>query len=254
MIAYFRIILSIGILLTSHFAYSYDCTEANSKVKAIDAASEKDEKKLLDLEKEYPKCGRVQVALGKYYYNRERWRAAHEHYNKALEFFPYSTGIRSKIRKIQKEMPLFVEKLEDFKIANKTIKDRCLGGAKKLPPLAVAIQFKTSSAEIDPQGKELLDEFAKMIKNDFASYRFDVQGHTDTTYSGPEANKHEHNMNLSRKRALSVKNYLVNIHSISPDKLEVKYYAYDKPIATNLTEEGRKQNRRVQFEGDRVYR
>ncbi len=55
-----------------------------------------------------------------------------------------------------------------------------------------------------------------------------------------------HNMRLSKDRANSVKTYLVN-SGVEAKRLKVKAYGETKPIADNSTEEGRIQNRRVEF-------
>ena len=53
-------------------------------------------------------------------------------------------------------------------------------------------------------------------------------------------------MRLSTARAKAVADYLIG-HGISADRITYKGYAYFQPIASNDTEEGRQQNRRVEF-------
>ena len=67
-----------------------------------------------------------------------------------------------------------------------------------------------------------------------------VEGHTDN--HGGEA----YNLNLSQLRAISVAKFLVD-HGVDPDVLEAKGFGLSKPVASNDTEEGRAQNRRVEF-------
>lgn len=55
-----------------------------------------------------------------------------------------------------------------------------------------------------------------------------------------------HNLRLSKDRANSVKTYLVN-SGVDPHKLTIRAFGETKPIADNSTEEGRVQNRRVEF-------
>jgi len=242
------IIVVIAFFLCPNTGLCDDCSKANELVKQY----KNNENELLKLGEKYPECGKVQIVLGNYYYENETWLDSYKCYRKALKFFPKNAGLRNRTSEMEEKYPVCpIESKADIKVASRIARTRGLGGAKKLPPLALCIKFDVNRAEIKADGKALLDEFARMLKTNFAGYRFDVQGHTDNT--GPKENKLEYNMNLSRERALSVKNYLADI-GISPDKLEVEYYAYDKPIATNLTKEGRRQNRRVQFEGHRVYR
>ncbi len=67
-----------------------------------------------------------------------------------------------------------------------------------------------------------------------------LTGHTDNT--GTTAA----NMNLSRERALSVKNYLVG-KGVAKTRIEAQGMGESKPIASNDTEEGRQKNRRTEI-------
>ena len=53
-------------------------------------------------------------------------------------------------------------------------------------------------------------------------------------------------MQLSKDRANSVKTYLVN-SGVDAGKVSTKGFGETRPIASNATEEGRSQNRRVEF-------
>lgn len=70
--------------------------------------------------------------------------------------------------------------------------------------------------------------------------RVEISGHTDD--SGSEA----HNKELSGKRAEAVYNYLVQ-KGIPPDRLLRRGVGSDRPVADNATDEGRQQNRRIEF-------
>lgn len=67
-----------------------------------------------------------------------------------------------------------------------------------------------------------------------------VQGYSDNL-SSPR-----YNLNLSQNRALAIRDYLA-ARSIPPDRLKVEYYGEENPKASNATEQGRAQNRRVEF-------
>ncbi|MBN2668827.1 MAG: OmpA family protein [Bacteroidales bacterium] len=75
---------------------------------------------------------------------------------------------------------------------------------------------------------------------EFPNMRIEISGHTDNQGSRTTNEK------LSGARAKSVVDYLVK-KGIDASRLESKGYAFDQPIATNDTEEGRQQNRRVEF-------
>ncbi len=66
-----------------------------------------------------------------------------------------------------------------------------------------------------------------------------IEGHTDSQ------SKTMDNTELSLNRALSVKNYLVDVYGINTARIEHIGYGPDKPIATNETYFGRAKNRRV---------
>lgn len=75
---------------------------------------------------------------------------------------------------------------------------------------------------------------------EFPSMRIEVSGHTDNKGSRTT------NERLSAARAKAVLDYLVK-KGIGSSRLESKGYAFDQPIATNDTKDGRQQNRRVEF-------
>jgi OmpA-OmpF porin, OOP family len=73
-----------------------------------------------------------------------------------------------------------------------------------------------------------------------ADWKMTIEGHTDNI--GGEA----FNKTLSDKRANAVKNYLVK-NGIEATRLTASGIGLSKPIATNDTEAGRSQNRRVEL-------
>ncbi len=84
---------------------------------------------------------------------------------------------------------------------------------------------------------ELADAAAMLNKNPEANAV--IEGHTDSTASAA------YNMELSKKRAQSVRDYLVDTFDIDPQRLSTKAYGESQPTATNTTRFGRKLNRRV---------
>ncbi len=82
-----------------------------------------------------------------------------------------------------------------------------------------------------------LDRLTKLIKEN-PKYKIKIEGHTDNI--GSES----YNIQLSQKRAESVKNYIVS-KGVSPKRFSLIGYGSSIPQATNDTEEGRATNRRV---------
>jgi len=67
-----------------------------------------------------------------------------------------------------------------------------------------------------------------------------IKGHTDSI------GKRDYNMRLSKKRANSLKQYLVKKFGIKASRIATIGYGFDKPVASNDTEEGRQKNRRAE--------
>jgi len=68
-----------------------------------------------------------------------------------------------------------------------------------------------------------------------------VEGHTDSS------GDFDHNMELSKQRADSVKQWLVDNHGIAADRLRTMGLGSTQPKDTNDTDSGRQQNRRVEL-------
>ncbi len=99
--------------------------------------------------------------------------------------------------------------------------------------------YDSNSSYIRAAAYPLLDEVTSILEKN-PEMEVEVQGHTDNTGSA------EYNQWLSEKRAQRVKDYLVS-KGIDPSRLEAKGYGLTQPVASNATEEGRAQNRRVEL-------
>jgi outer membrane protein OmpA-like peptidoglycan-associated protein len=99
--------------------------------------------------------------------------------------------------------------------------------------------FEFDEARIGEASYPILNQVVE-IMNRYPSIRLEIAAHTDNMGS------FEYNMNLSRRRAQSMVDYLVS-KGIEPSRLEGKGYGESRPIMTNNTEEGRMANRRVEF-------
>jgi OOP family OmpA-OmpF porin len=104
--------------------------------------------------------------------------------------------------------------------------------------MTINILFAFDKADIQPQYKAELQKVADLMKS-HPGVEAVIEGHTDSVGS-PEYNKQ-----LSQARATSVRDYLVKEFGIDSSRLKAVGYGQDKPIASNSTREGRKQNRRV---------
>src|SRR5512139_29381 len=102
------------------------------------------------------------------------------------------------------------------------------------------VQFETGKANLLPASHALLDEVAKMLKDNPQVELISVEGHTDSTGS-PDFNR-----KLSQQRAESVAKYLSS-KGVKAARMEPKGFGPDRPIADNETDPGREANRRVEF-------
>jgi outer membrane protein OmpA-like peptidoglycan-associated protein len=100
------------------------------------------------------------------------------------------------------------------------------------------VTFGVDQADIQSQFYGPLDRVADTLRQ-YPQTIIDVVGHADST--GPDA----YNQTLSERRAASVATYLVN-RGVLRDRLFVAGRGESQPIASNATEQGRAQNRRVE--------
>jgi chemotaxis protein MotB len=105
--------------------------------------------------------------------------------------------------------------------------------------------FDSGKSKIRPEAYPLLDKVSGILKDNMAQFDVGIEGHTDNVpikLSGWKSNRE-----LSTARALSVLHYLVNDQGISPERLSAIGYGEYRPVVSNVTADGRKQNRRVEI-------
>ena len=102
-----------------------------------------------------------------------------------------------------------------------------------------AIQFEFNSSVLRTDAYPTLDKLSSDLRAN-ASGRVQLDGHASAEGTN------EYNMTLSRDRANSVKTYLVN-SGVAASRVATMAYGESRPVANNSTEEGRIQNRRVEF-------
>jgi Outer membrane protein and related peptidoglycan-associated (lipo)proteins len=102
------------------------------------------------------------------------------------------------------------------------------------------ITFATNEFAIRPEFYSVLDSVAQVLYK-YKDTRLIVNGHTDSTGSA------DYNYNLSTRRATSVSNYLAS-RGVDQSRLIAQGMGPSQPIASNDTEAGRAQNRRVELQ------
>jgi len=145
---------------------------------------------------------------------------------------------------VQKEIDEILSDVRELIMFNR------LGGMVKVqesdigPVITISdvLVFQKGEADMSKEGLYILKQVAEILKQ-FA-YHIKVAGHTDSTpiYSS----RYESNWELSSSRASKIVRFLED-QGIDPKNLSAIGYAHYKPIATNDTEDGRAQNRRVEI-------
>lgn len=107
-----------------------------------------------------------------------------------------------------------------------------------IPNIQLQILFDTDKAIIKPQNFSEVQRVADFLTQ-YPTTTVTIEGHTDDRGST------EHNLKLSQNRVDAVKSMLIKNYHIAPDRLNSIGYGKSRPIASNATEEGRQQNRRV---------
>lgn len=105
--------------------------------------------------------------------------------------------------------------------------------------IATKIYFNTNSDSIKSESFVHLDRLVTYLKQ-FKEVKVGVEGHTDNVGDAT------YNLNLSKRRAEAVKNYLIS-KGIDSKRIMSEGYGDTKPITGNDTEEGRAKNRRVEL-------
>jgi outer membrane protein OmpA-like peptidoglycan-associated protein len=102
------------------------------------------------------------------------------------------------------------------------------------------IYFDTGKSSIQERSHSLLDEIATVILEHREIKRIRVEGHTD------DVGNDLTNLKLSQARAEAVVRYLVS-KGVAAERLDAAGFGEMRPIAPNTSDEGRSQNRRVEF-------
>jgi len=99
--------------------------------------------------------------------------------------------------------------------------------------------FDFDQADLQPASSPELNRAVELMKA-VPTMNVEIAGYSDSI--GTRA----HNMDLSLRRATAVRDFLIQ-NGIAAGRIAARGYGSDSPIATNATEEGRAENRRVEF-------
>lgn len=101
-----------------------------------------------------------------------------------------------------------------------------------------ALSFASGSAELGPENFDVLTKLQRVVR-EFPAAQITVEGHTDNV--GDDAA----NQALSQRRAIAVRDYLLQNLAMSADRITAVGYGKNRPIAPNDTAAGRASNRRI---------
>jgi chemotaxis protein MotB len=131
-------------------------------------------------------------------------------------------------------------------IENQEIKLEEIEGKLKVT-LVDKILFNTGKVEVSKRGEEVLLELADTLREN-KDQNIVIEGHTDDVPIGLVlVEKYPTNWELSTARAVRVVRFLQEKGWLEPERLSATGYSYYKPVASNDTAEGRRQNRRIEI-------
>jgi len=127
--------------------------------------------------------------------------------------------------------------IEELKKRNIEARETSRGVMVNLP----SVNFQFDSAELTPDGRDRVNQIATIVKRDAPGRRITVEGHASRESAANEA----YNQQLSERRANNVANSLER-NGVDGRQISSRGLGTRSPVATNDTEDGRRQNRRVE--------
>jgi outer membrane protein OmpA-like peptidoglycan-associated protein len=128
---------------------------------------------------------------------------------------------------------------QDLRLTLRYRRYRGVEGEGETPRFVLdGVHFDSNSATIRPESHRRLDRVVEYMTHK-PNARIRVAGYTDNV-GNPRTNR-----TLSERRAQAVRAYLVS-HGLDGGRIEAVGYGDESPIASNDTEEGRQQNRRIE--------
>jgi len=127
--------------------------------------------------------------------------------------------------------------IEELKKRNIEARETNRGVAVNLP----SVNFQFDSADLTPDGRERVNQIASILNRQAPNRRIAVEGYASRESAAQEA----YNQRLSERRAETVADALTR-DGVQSSQISSRGLGTRSPIASNETEEGRRQNRRVE--------
>jgi outer membrane protein OmpA-like peptidoglycan-associated protein len=127
--------------------------------------------------------------------------------------------------------------IEELKKRNIEARETDRGVAVNLP----SVNFQFDSADLTPDGRDRVNQIASILNRQASNRRVAVEGHASRESAAQEA----YNQRLSERRAETVADALGR-DGVQTSQISSRGLGTRSPIASNETEDGRQQNRRVE--------
>ena len=111
---------------------------------------------------------------------------------------------------------------------------------KNMKVILPEVTFDAYSAALLPKAKKKLQEL-RDVMDEYPDLKIDILGHTGNLGSD------QYNLTLSHSRANVVLSYL-SLIGVKTSRMRASGFGESRPVATNTTEDGRRKNRRIEFE------
>jgi outer membrane protein OmpA-like peptidoglycan-associated protein len=109
------------------------------------------------------------------------------------------------------------------------------------PSVNLTVNFPNGSADLTPEAMATLDQLGRALSSsDLASYRFRIEGHTDTVGSK------DYNRSLSERRAEAVVAYITSKYGVQPSRLQAVGMGEEGLLVSTPDQTPEPRNRRVQ--------
>jgi len=159
---------------------------------------------------------------------------------------------RAELEQLRREKEEQDQRLEVFKSVTDKFRQMIDSGklqvvmrhGRMIVKLPASVLFPSGSADLSKDGQTALAEVARILRQ-FTDRRFEVAGHTDNVPIGPPST-FKNNLELSTARAVTVTDTLVE-KGMNPAHLSAAGYSAYQPVASNATEAGRQENRRIEI-------
>lgn len=173
-----------------------------------------------------------------------------------ISYFQSSTGIIDKSSVVSQQAndrrDYRIEVIERWDVVEQYLEDHGLSSQVEIEhvpeglkvTLSDELTFDSGSSELLPDARRVLTEIAAVFDEEIEST--EIQGHTDNVPIGVNSD-YQTNWHLGAARAVSVVQFIRDRASLDPDRFKASSFGEYKPVQTNETVAGRRQNRRVEI-------